>query len=327
MTTAFDLKNTDMDIIPAADKLEGLLGLDVPVEAEAEVVEDDVEEEKEHVELVGSEDSCTTYLKEIGRHKLLTGKEEIQLSRAMKAGDDIARRKLINANLRLVVSIAKRYTNRGLSFQDLIQEGSMGLIRAADKFDPEKGYKFSTYATWWIKQAITRALADKSRAVRIPVHMNEAINRVRKVVRTLAIEFGRKPSIDEIANASGLEMSKLTQVLAAEKHLVSLDAPVGEDSDTPFSHFIEDDKSPPPDEFAGKRLLSLNIEQALSKLNRFEQDVIRLRFGLQTGVPLTLQECGQILSLSRERVRQLEARAIRKLRENSKLADWLKVLD
>lgn len=273
------------------------------------------------------EDSCSVFLKELGKHKLLTGKEEIQLSRAMKKGDQMARRKLINANLRLVVSIAKRYKSHGLSFQDLIQEGSMGLIRAADKFDPEKGFKFSTYATWWIKQSITRALADKSRAVRLPVHMNEAVNRLRRVLASLNFELGRKPSLDEISQASGLEIDKLKQVLFAEKKLVSLDATVGEDTDTPFSHFIEDEKSPAPEEVALKQLLADKVGKSVEKLSEAEQEVIKLRFGLKTGVPRTLQECGQILNLSRERVRQIESKAMRKLRADEKLAEWLKDLD
>ncbi len=260
------------------------------------------------------EDSFRIYLKEIGRHKLLSGKEEIQLSRAMKAGDDLARRKLINANLRLVVSIAKRYRERGLSFQDLIQEGSLGLIRAAEKFDPEKGFKFSTYSTWWIKQAITRALADKSRAVRLPVHVSESLSQIHKAVKTLAYKHGRKPSIEEIATLAGIDVAKVEMLMSAEKKLVSLDAQLGEEFDKPLSHFIEDDRSPKPEEAISKKLLSEGVRKVISVLSESEREVIVLRFGLAGSDPKTLQAVGQQLNLSRERVRQIEAKAMRKLR-------------
>ncbi|MBX9689874.1 MAG: sigma-70 family RNA polymerase sigma factor [Candidatus Obscuribacterales bacterium] len=274
-----------------------------------------------------SDDSITVFLKEIGRYKLLSGKEEIQLSRAAKIGDAAAKRKLIQSNLRLVVSIAKRYRNRGLAFQDLVQEGTMGLIRAAEKFDPERGFKFSTYSTWWIRQAIMRALADKSRAVRLPVHMNEAINRIHKYVRLFREQNGCNPTLDELVGISGESKQKIEQIMAAEKRLVSLDAAIGEDAETPLSAFIEDNKAAAPDEVATGQLLAERIKLALKQLNPQESKVLRLRFGLDNGVPMTLEQIGKILGMSRERIRQIENLAKKKLRTNRELAAWSLVLD
>lgn len=263
------------------------------------------------------EDSTGAYLKEIGRHKLLTGTEEIELSRAAKAGDRAARRRIIQSNLRLVVSIAKKYRHRGLSFQDLIQEGSLGLLRAVEKFDPERGFKFSTYATWWIRQAITRALADKSRTIRIPVHMIEVQTKLKKVVRKLATDLGRRPTVEEIAAESGIEVSKIQHAFEADKHLVSLDLTFGEDNDTSFSDLLESETIPRPEQTTEQRLFAENLNTLLCTLSPWEADVIRLRFGLGNDTPLTLKDCGLKLGMSAERVRQLELRAMKKLRKSN----------
>jgi RNA polymerase primary sigma factor len=266
------------------------------------------------------EDSTKTYLREIGRHRLLNGREEIELARAAKVGDERARGKLIQANLRLVVSIARKYINRGLTFQDLIQEGSLGLIRAVEKFDPEKGFKFSTYATWWIRQAITRALADKSRAIRVPVHMNERLSKLRKVIRQQREKLGRAPDLDELSAATGMAKDKLQQVLGASKNLLSLDAVYREGFDSTLGEMIEDESSRQPEDTASEQLLSRDIDNLLSQLAPQERDVIALRFGLKGGQPLTLEESGKRLGYSRERVRQIEFKAMKKLRNNTRAA-------
>jgi RNA polymerase primary sigma factor len=322
--------NTNMlHLIPGAEDFDGLSGwpaLAVESDGKGNFENSDEANEEEPV-VLQTDDSCKLYLKEIGKLKLLTGKEEIQLSRAMKSGDGLARRKLISANLRLVVSIAKRYRNRGLSFQDVIQEGSLGLMHAAEKFDPERGYRFSTYSTCWIKQSITRALADKSRAVRLPVHMNDALNHVHKEVKLLSMQLGRKPNLEEISAASGMEIERLSQVLAADRKLLSLDAIVGEDQDTTLSNFIEDEKSQQPDEFATRRLMAESVCRALDRLTSRERDVIGMKFGLRTGVPMTLAEVGHELGVSRERVRQIQIKVMRKLRNNVELAELSSTLD
>jgi len=262
------------------------------------------------------EDSTGAYLKEIGKHKLLSGAEEIELSRACRAGDAKARRRIVQANLRLVVSIAKNYRNRGLGFQDLIQEGSVGLLRAVDKFDPERGFKFSTYATWWIRQAITRALADKSRTIRIPVHMIDVQSKLKKVVRQLVADLGRRPTINEIASASGYEPDKVRQAFDADKQLVSLDVTVGEDNDTAIAELLENHDTERPEHTAEHQLFVESVKSVLSKLTSWERDVIRLRFGLDHAAPMTLKQCAMRLGMSPERVRQLEMKAIKKLRKS-----------
>lgn len=262
------------------------------------------------------EDSLKIYLREIGRHRLLNGSEEIELGRAVRDGDPEARRRLIQANLRLVVSIAKRYNNRGLSFQDLIQEGGLGLMRAVEKFDPERGYKFSTYATWWIRQAITRALADKSRGIRVPVHVGESMSRLRKLVRVMVDEMGRKPTMDEIVARSGLSREKVMLTVGAFRELVSLDAKLRDESDTLVADMIEDKSLPHPETVAEEGLLSQHVNMLLSRLSSREQDIIRLRYGLERESPKSLEELSQLLGVSRERVRQIECRALKKLRKD-----------
>lgn len=269
-----------------------------------------------------AEDSTKTYLREIGKHKLLSGTEELRLARAMKGGDIAAQRKLVQSNLRLVVSIAKRYQNRGIGFQDLIQEGNLGMIRASEKFDPEKGFKFSTYATWWIRQSITRAVADKSRTVRIPVHVTESLNQIRKVAQKLAGEFGRDATVGEIATASGITQNKIAQILTSEKKLLSLDDMVTQDSDKPLADFIVDSDTEQPEEFAAKQLLTKRVSDALSALTEQERTVIERRFGLNGVPPASLQQIGELLNLCRERVRQIEVKAIRKLRKSKELSEW-----
>lgn len=263
-----------------------------------------------------SADSVYAYLKNLSKHKLLTGTEEIELARKIKAGSQTARQQLAEANLRLVVSIAKKYQNHGLSFQDLVQEGSLGLLRAVDKFDPEKGCRFSTYATWWIRQGILRALADKSRTIRVPVHMNETLSKVRKAFRELSLELSHAPSIDEIASSLGIEPNKVMRAFEAEKTMISLDATMSVDGETPISEMIENERVADPEMVTDGRLLRRQIERLLSKLTMQERDIIKLRYGFTKGTPLTLKECGQELGLSRERVRQVENKAIKKLQNN-----------
>jgi RNA polymerase primary sigma factor len=275
--------------------------------------------EREEVEtpaLGYDEDSTGAYLKEIGKHKLLTGAEEIELSRACRAGDHKARRRIVQANLRLVVSIAKNYRNKGMSFQDLIQEGSLGLLRAVDKFDPERGFKFSTYATWWIRQAISRALADKSRVIRIPVHMIEVQTKVKRAVRQLASDLGRLPTHEEIAAASGYDKDKVRQALDTDRQLVSLDVTVGEDNDTSYADLLENHTAERPEQSAERQLFIESVHGVLSKLNNWERDVIKLRFGLGAQAPMTLKQCAMRLGMSAERVRQIEIKAIKKLRKS-----------
>ena len=265
-----------------------------------------------------NKDSVTNYLKEIGRFGLLDLKAELALARAAQAGDDTARNSLIKSNLRLVVSIAKKYVKFGLTLQDLIQEGNIGLIKAVEKFDPEKGFRFSTYASWWIKQAVSRAIANKSRVVRLPVHVSESKWKVKKAVAELNQSLGRKPTPSEIAIKTGFDLDKVNMLLNAEKATLSLDASFTEDGETTLCDFLPDERSLDPIEAADFELLSLRVESALKRLKPQESDVLKLRFGIKSERK-TLIETGRILGLSRERVRQIELRAMKKLRHNKEL--------
>ncbi|HEY9676653.1 MAG TPA: RNA polymerase sigma factor RpoD [Drouetiella sp.] len=266
---------------------------------------------------LSSDDPVRMYLREIGRIPLLTAAQEIELARAMEAGGAdgaIAKRKLVQANLRLVVSIAKKYVGRGMQFLDLIQEGNLGLIRASEKFDYERGYKFSTYATWWIRQAITRAIADQARTIRIPVHMVETINKLKKITRQLAQEKGRKPTEEEIAAVMEITVSKLRDIVKVAQEPVSLETPVGKEEDSKLGDFIEDNNSHTPATSVTQELLREDIIEVMEGLSSRERDVIRLRFGLDDGRQRTLEEVGQLFGVTRERIRQIEAKALRKLR-------------
>ena len=266
------------------------------------------------------------YLKEIGKIPLLKPHEEVELAKRMLEGDEIAKQRLVEANLRLVVSIAKRYVGRGMLFLDLIQEGNLGLIKAVEKFDYEKGFKFSTYATWWIRQAITRAIADQARTIRIPVHMVETINKLIRVSRQLLQELGRDPKPEEIAKEMEMTEEKVREIMKIAQDPVSLETPIGEEEDSHLGDFIPDDDAPAPAEAAAYSLLKEQIEEVLGSLNEREQKVLKLRFGLEDGRARTLEEVGKEFDVTRERIRQIEAKALRKLRHPSrskKLRDYL----
>ena len=272
------------------------------------------------------EDPVRMYLKEIGKVPLLTAEEEIELAKRMEEGDEEAKKRLSEANLRLVVSIAKRYVGRGMLFLDLIQEGNLGLIKAVEKFDYSKGYKFSTYATWWIRQAITRAIADQARTIRIPVHMVETINKLVRVSRQLLQQLGREPSPEEIAVEMNMPVERVREILKISQEPVSLETPIGEEEDSHLGDFIQDDNVPVPAEAAAFTLLKEQLRDVLSTLTEREQKVLRLRFGLDDGRARTLEEVGKEFNVTRERIRQIEAKALRKLRHPSrsrKLKDFL----
>lgn len=272
------------------------------------------------------DDPVKIYLKEIGRVPLLSAEEEIELAMRKSQGDQFARKRLSEANLRLVVSIAKRYVGRGMQFLDLIQEGNMGLIKAVEKFDYRKGYKFSTYATWWIRQAITRAIADQARTIRIPVHMVETITKVKKVSSALLHKNGHEPSDEEIANELNMPVDRVREIIRISQDPVSLETPIGEEEDSHLGDFIPDVLAPAPAEVASLSLLKEQLDEVLGTLTDREEKVLRLRFGLQDGRPRTLEEVGQRFQVTRERIRQIEAKALRKLRHPSrskKLKDFL----
>jgi len=272
------------------------------------------------------DDPVRMYLKEIGRVPLLSSEDEIELARRIERGDEEAKRRLAEANLRLVVSIAKKYVGRGMLFLDLIQEGNLGLIKAVEKFDYRKGYKFSTYATWWIRQAITRAIADQARTIRIPVHMVETINKLIRVSRQLLQELGREPTPEEIATAMGIPVERVRDIMKIAQEPVSLETPIGEEEDSHLGDFIEDQEAPAPAEAASFLLLKEQLEEVLETLSPREKRVLRLRFGLDDGRARTLEEVGQVFGVTRERIRQIEAKALRKLRHPSrskKLKDYL----
>ena len=275
---------------------------------------------------VSIDDPVRMYLKEIGKIPLLSAEEEIDLAEKMGYGDEIAKKKLVEANLRLVVSIAKRYVGRGMLFLDLIQEGNLGLIKAVEKFDYKKGFKFSTYATWWIRQAITRAIADQARTIRIPVHMVETINKLIRVHRQLLQEYGRDPKPEELAKEMDMPEEKIREIMKIAQEPVSLETPIGEEEDSHLGDFIPDDDAPAPAEAAAYSLLKEQLEDVLCTLNEREQKVLKLRFGLEDGRARTLEEVGKEFDVTRERIRQIEAKALRKLRHPSrskKLKDYL----
>ncbi len=272
------------------------------------------------------DDPVRLYLKEIGRVPLLSGDEEIALAQRIGQGDEDAKRKLAEANLRLVVSIARRYVGRGMAFLDLIQEGNMGLIKAVEKFDYNKGFKFSTYATWWIRQAITRAIADQARTIRIPVHMIETINKFVRVSRQLLQEIGREPTPDEIAEAMEISKDKVLEIMKISQEPVSLETPIGEENDSNLGDFIEDQEAMAPADAAAYELLKEQLEDVLDTLTEREENVLRLRFGIGDGRARTLEEVGKAFGVTRERIRQIEAKALRKLRHPSRskrLKDFL----
>jgi RNA polymerase primary sigma factor len=305
------------------------LGIEITGDIEEELEELKLEEEEIDLTIpegIALDDPVRMYLKEIGKVALLTPEEEMDLSQRMSEGDVEAKRRLAEANLRLVVSIAKRYVGRGMLFLDLIQEGNLGLIKAVEKFDYQKGFKFSTYATWWIRQAITRAIADQARTIRIPVHMVETINKLIRVTRQLLQELGRDPTPEEISREMGMSVEKVREIQKIAQEPVSLETPIGEEDDSHLGDFIPDDDAPAPAEAASFSLLKEQLIDVLSTLTPREEKVLRLRFGLDDGRARTLEEVGKEFQVTRERIRQIEAKALRKLRHPSrskKLKDYL----
>ena len=336
MEKVFDyLEKSGIDVLRLSDMSE-----DIDISADDKLLlldDDDIdlsEEEEidmENIDLsvpegVSIEDPVRMYLKEIGKVPLLSAEEEISLAQRMEEGDEEARKELAEANLRLVVSIAKRYVGRGMLFLDLIQEGNLGLIKAVEKFDYHKGYKFSTYATWWIRQAITRAIADQARTIRIPVHMVETINKLIRVSRQLLQELGREPLPEEIAKELDMPVERVREILKISQEPVSLETPIGEEEDSHLGDFIQDDNVPVPAEAAAQTLLKEQLDEVLDTLTEREQKVLRLRFGMNDGRARTLEEVGREFDVTRERIRQIEAKALRKLRHPSrsrKLRDYL----
>ncbi len=307
-------------------------GSDDDVDIDMDVIlseEEDVDVENIDLSVpdgVSIEDPVRMYLKEIGKVPLLSAEREIELAQRMEDGDEDAKKELAEANLRLVVSIAKRYVGRGMLFLDLIQEGNLGLIKAVEKFDYHKGYKFSTYATWWIRQAITRAIADQARTIRIPVHMVETINKLIRVSRQLLQELGREPTTEEIAKQLDMPVDRVREILKISQEPVSLETPIGEEEDSHLGDFIQDDNVPVPAEAAAQTLLKEQLDEVLDTLTEREQKVLRLRFGMNDGRARTLEEVGKEFDVTRERIRQIEAKALRKLRHPSrsrKLRDYL----
>ncbi|CDF20453.1 rNA polymerase sigma factor [Clostridium sp. CAG:609] len=337
---AFELKGLDIDNDALDNLYNKLVENNISVVAEADVDADSgeakiPEKELEEPVLLSDEDitkdinindPVRMYLKEIGRISLLSSEEEMEISKRVALDDKEAKRILAESNLRLVVSIAKRYVGRGLLFLDLIQEGNIGLMKAVEKFDYDKGYKFSTYATWWIRQAITRALADQARTIRVPVHMVETINKMSRVQRQLTLELNREPSEEEIAKKMGVGVDKVREVLKISQEPVSLETPIGEEDDSHLGDFLKDESSLSPEEYTENEILKEEIKEVLMSLQAREQEVLELRFGLIDGTCHTLEEVGKKFNVTRERIRQIEAKALRKLRHPSrakKLKDFL----
>ncbi len=321
------LEQKEIDVLQTGNTLEEVEeddDIDIDLSEEEEI---DLEKIDLSVpEGISTEDPVRMYLKEIGKVPLLTSDEEVELARRMADGDEEAKKRLTEANLRLVVSIAKRYVGRGMQFLDLIQEGNLGLIKAVEKFDYEKGFKFSTYATWWIRQAITRALADQARTIRIPVHMVETINKVSRTSRQLLQELGREPQPEEIAKEMKMPVERVREIMKISQEPVSLETPIGEEDDSHLGDFIQDDHVMVPVDAATQTLLREQLDEAMDTLTDREQKVLRLRFGLDDGRARTLEEVGKEFDVTRERIRQIEAKALRKLRHPSrsrKLKDYL----
>ena len=330
MEKVFDfLEASGVDVLRITENSGDELLLDNDMDMDG--MEDEEEVELDKIDLsvpegVSIEDPVRMYLKEIGKVSLLSADEEIELAKRMEKGDEAAKKRLAEANLRLVVSIAKRYVGRGMLFLDLIQEGNLGLIKAVEKFDYRKGYKFSTYATWWIRQAITRAIADQARTIRIPVHMVETINKLIRVSRQLLQELGREPTPEEIAEEIDMPVDRVREILKISQEPVSLETPIGEEEDSHLGDFIQEDNVPVPADAAAFTLLKEQLVEVLSTLTDREQKVLRLRFGLDDGRARTLEEVGKEFNVTRERIRQIEAKALRKLRHPSrsrKLKDYL----
>ena len=336
LLTHHDINTVFADTEFTAEEMETIFDM---LEKEGIEIVEDLDKELEEIEVsqeeledlsvpegISIDDHVKMYLKEIGKVDLLGAEEETDLAKRMAEGDEEAKKKLAEANLRLVVSIAKRYVGRGMMFLDLIQEGNLGLIKAVDKFDYSKGYKFSTYATWWIRQAITRAIADQARTIRIPVHMVETINKLVRVSRQLVQELGREPTPEELAKELGMSVEKVREISKISQEPVSLETPIGEEEDSHLGDFIPDDDAPAPSEAASFVMLKEQLVDVLKTLTPREEKVLRLRFGLEDGRQRTLEEVGKVFNVTRERIRQIEAKALRKLRHPSrskKLKDYL----